>query len=127
MDPNVAARRDHDEYWSWLSVALFLLITVDLLTTFGAAARVGVGSEANPLVAALLAAPTWLLVWVNLVVVMVTVVVFAVVLRLLRRTPTSRRPRFRFVVETWLGLLIAVGLAVFANNLAVIVHGVSLL
>lgn len=117
----------HEEYWDWLSVALFLLVTVDLLTTFGAAARFGVGAEANPLVAALLAGPLWVLVAVNLVAVVVAATGFAGLLDLLRRTPPRLRSGFALTVELWLGLLVAGGLLVFANNLTVVVHGVSLL
>jgi hypothetical protein len=116
-----------EEYWDWLTVALFLLVTVDLLTTLGAAARFGVGAEANPLVAALLAGPLWALVAANLVAVVVAAGGFAALLRLLRETPPRLRERFALTVELWLGLLVAGGLLVFANNLAVVVHGASLL
>lgn len=119
--------RDHAEYWDWLAVALFLLVSVDLLTTLGAAARYGVGAEANPLVAALLVGPLWTLVAANLVVVVVSTGAFAALLRLLRRTPPRLRNGFALTIEVWLGLLVAGGLVVFANNLTVVVHGVSLL
>ncbi|WP_318569635.1 hypothetical protein [Salinigranum marinum] len=117
----------HDEYWDWFAVALFLLVTVDLLTTLGAAARFGVGAEANPVVAALLAGPTWRLVAANLATVVAVTCGFAALLGLLRRTPLRQRPGFALAVEAWLGLLVAGGLIVFANNLTVVVHGVSLL
>ena len=116
-----------EEQWDWLAVALFLLVPVDLLTTFGAAARVGVGAEANPLVASLLQAPLWVVVGVNLGVIVASVVGFAVLVRLRRRTtPALKRP-FRVTIDAWLGLLVAAGLFVFANNFSVIVHGLSLL
>ncbi len=117
----------HEEYWDWLAVALFLLVTVDLLTTLGAAARFGVGAEANPLVATLLRAPLWALVAANLVAVVAAAGGFAAVLRLLRATSPRLRAGFALTVELWLGLLVAGGLLVFANNLAVVVHGASLL
>jgi hypothetical protein len=116
-----------EEYWDWLTVALFLLVTVDLLTTLGAAARFGVGAEANPLVAALLSGPLWALVAANLVAVVVAAGGFAALLRLLQETPPRLQERFALTVELWLGLLVAGGLLVFANNLAVVVHGASLL
>lgn len=123
-DSSEVTRRE--EYWDWLSVALYLLVPLDLLTTFGAAARYGTAAEANPLVASLLSEPLWLLVAANLLVVVAAAGGFAAILRQLRRTPPHRRPQFSVVVESWLGLLVAVGLFVFANNLAVVVHGVSL-
>ena len=45
----------------------------------------------------------------------------------LRRMPPPADRRFALLIEAWLGVLVAVGLAVFANNLAVIVLGESLL
>ncbi|AUV81731.1 hypothetical protein C2R22_08780 [Salinigranum rubrum] len=125
--PRTRPRARHEEYWDWLTVALFLLVTVDLLTTLGAAARFGVGTEANPLVASLLSGPLWALVVTNLVAVVAAVGGFAAVLRLLRETSPRLRAGFALTVELWLGLLVAGGLLVFANNLAVVVHGVSLL
>jgi hypothetical protein len=116
-----------EEYWNWLTVALFLLVTVDLLTTLGAAARFGVGAEANPFVASLLSGPLWALVAANLVAVVVAAGGFAALLRLLREASPRRRARFALTLELWLGLLVAGGLLVFANNLAVVVHGASLL
>jgi hypothetical protein len=38
-----------EEYWDWIAVALFLLLTVDLLTTLAAARLVGADAESNPL------------------------------------------------------------------------------
>ncbi len=38
-----------EEYWDWVAVALFLLVTVDMLTTMFAAAALGPVAEANPL------------------------------------------------------------------------------
>jgi hypothetical protein len=128
MDPvRPPTGRRREEYWDWLAVALFLLVTVDLLTTLGAAARVGPGAESNPLVAALLTRPVWQLVAANLAAVVLAAGGFAGLLRLLDRTPPALRGGFALTVEAWLGLLVAGGLAVFANNLAVVVHGASLL
>ncbi|WP_152041265.1 hypothetical protein [Salinigranum salinum] len=122
-----AALAPHDEYWDWLAVALFLLVTVDLLTTLGATARFGPGAEANPLVASLLAGPTWALVGANVLAVVAAAGGFSLVLRALAQASTRTRVLLAGAVETWLGLLVAAGLLVFANNLAVVVHGASLL
>jgi hypothetical protein len=116
-----------EEYWSWLAVALFLLVTVDLLTTVGAIARFGIGAEANPFVASLLREPPWVVVGVNLAVVGSVAFTFRTLLRLLECTSPRLRPLFAQVVEVWLGLLVAFGLFLFANNLSALVHGASLL
>ena len=116
-----------DEYWEWVAVALFLLTTVDVLTTLGAAATVGVDGEANPFVRWLLRRSLPALIAVNLLAVVAGTVGFRGVVATLRRTPPWLRPYYAVVVEAWLGLLVAAGLAVFANNLAVIVFGEGLL
>lgn len=114
------------EYWGWVAVALFLLTTVDLLTTLFAAATVGVVYEGNPLVRWLLRRSLPGLVAANLAAVVAGAVGFRGVVATLERTPPWLRPYYALVVEAWLGLLVAVGLSVFANNLSVILLGRSL-
>ncbi|WP_435125162.1 hypothetical protein [Halobaculum sp. D14] len=116
-----------EEYWGWATVALFLLITVDMLTTMYAAAVVGADAESNPVTAWLLAQPVWLLVGVNLAAVVLAAVVFHGLMETYRVTPPRVRPYFALLIEAWLGGLVAAGLVVFANNLSVIVLGESLL
>jgi len=114
-------------YWSWVAVALFLLLAVDLLTSLFAAAVYGTGAESNPVVAWLLGRPLWIVVLANLAVGVLAVGFFWALLALVERTaPPLRRP-FALLVELYVGLLVAAGLAVLANNLAVVVLGRSLL
>lgn len=120
----IAARID--EYWAWATAALFLLVTVDLLTTMYAAAVVGPGAEANPLIRWALGQPLPVLVGVNLGAVVFAAVVFRGLMETYRVTPARVRPYYGLLIEAWLGLLVAAGLAVFANNLSVIVLGESL-
>jgi hypothetical protein len=112
-----------EEYWEWAAVALFLLTTVDVLTTLGAAAAVGVGGEANPFVRWLLRRSVPGVVAVNLLAVVVGALGFRGVVATLWRTPPWLRPYYAVVVEAWLGLLVVAGLAVFTINLVVIVFG----
>ncbi|MFB6176951.1 MAG: hypothetical protein ABEI99_07395 [Halobaculum sp.] len=116
-----------EEYWNWIAVALFLLTTVDLLTTLFAAAVVGTASEANPLVRWLLRRSLVDLVVVNLLAVVLAALGFRGIVATFERTPPRLRPYYAVVIEAWIGLLLAVGLGVFANNLSVIVLGRSLL
>lgn len=115
-----------DEYWLWFAVALYLLVTVDLVTTFGAIARFGIAAEANPLVAALLEGPMWLLVAVHVAVVVAVTYGFDAVLQLFGRTPPRFQSLYTTVVEAWLALMVAAGLLLFANNVSAVVYGVSL-
>lgn len=116
-----------EEYWSWVAVSLYLLVSVDLLTSLYAAADVGVGAEANPLVTWLLGQSLTVIVVVNVVVVALAATLFYAVVELLRATPPPYRGYFATGIEVWLGGLVAAGLLVFANNLSVIVLGRGLL
>lgn len=126
MGGSVATRRIH-EYWSWIAVALFLLITVDMLTTIFAAAVLGTAAEANPLMRWTLQQGMVVLVAVNLATAVLAVGFFYALLEMLRRTPPAYERAFALLIELWLGLLLFAGLAVFANNLSAIVLGNSLL
>lgn len=115
------------EYWDWVAVALFLLVSVDLLTTLAAAEVAGRAAERNPLMRWLLGRSLGVVVAVHLAVVVLVTLTFRAVVGRLRRTPAPQSRYFALLVELWLGLLVAAGLAVFANNLSVVVLGRSLL
>ena len=123
--PTVDARAQ--EYWDWIAVALFLLVTVDMLTTVYAARTVGLGGEANPFVRWSLTSGPIVFAAVNLITVVAVAGLFDRVLAVLDRTPTPYHRYLAAGIEAWLGGLLAAGLLVFANNLVVIVHGRSLL
>lgn len=115
------------EYWDWIAVALFLLITVDMLTTIFAAAELGASAEANPLMRWALRQGLGVLVAVNVGAVVLAVTLFYGMVEMLRHTPARLQRPFALVIEVWLGLLVFAGLAVLANNLSVLVLGASLL
>lgn len=115
------------EYWDWIAVALFLLTTVDLITTFYAASLLGPQAESNPLVRLLLMHGIGVVMVANLLAVVLVGVFFYGLVELLEATPARYRGYFSAGIEAWLGGLLAAGLLVFANNLSVIFHGQSLL
>ncbi len=124
--------RDHldewtDDYWSWVAVVLFLLIPVDLRTTAGAATLYGAQAETNPLMRWLLTRRFATIVAVHLVVLVAVVVSFRAMILLLEATDERHQRAFAYGIEAFVGLLLLVGLVVFANNLSVIVLGESLL
>lgn len=125
MEPPGTSRID--EYWSWIAVALFLLITVDMLTTLFAAAELGPDAEANPLMEWALRQGILVLVAANVAAAVLVVAFFYAMLEMLRRSPPRLRTPFALTIEIYLGLLLFAGLALFANNLSVIVLGQSLL
>lgn len=110
-----------EEYWSWSAVALFLLLTVDLLTTFGATVEYGVSAEVNPAMRYLL--PKGALV---VAIVVVAVLAFDGVMTAVEHTADRHQEALMTAVEVWLGLIVALGLFVFANNLSMVVLGDSL-
>lgn len=115
------------EYWDWFAVALFVLITLDMLSSRYAAATAGAYGEVNPLMRWVLRQHVFVLATVNVLAGIIAVGSFSVLMALLE---SSRSPYDRYLawgIELWLGGLIAVGLFVFANNLSVIVHGQSLI
>lgn len=115
------------EYWDWIAVSLFLLVTVDMITTVYAARAVGLAGEANPFVRWSLARGPLVFAAVNLVTVVVVAGLFDRVVTLLERTPAPYDRYLAAGIEAWLGGLLAAGLLVFANNLLVVFHGRSLL
>jgi hypothetical protein len=124
---STATNQRIQEYWDWVAVALFLLITVDLLTSIYAAGVVGTEYEHNPLMAWLLGQPLSLLLAAHIVVAILATLGFRAIFGLIRQSEGLERTVLQWTTEVYLGLLVAVGLFVFANNLAVIVLGDSLL
>lgn len=122
-----AVERRLREYWSWVAVALFLLVTLDLLTSMYAAQVVGLEHESNPLMAWLLAQSLPVIVVAHVGAVVLTAVLFYGIIELIRRTRPTLQWMMMRSLEVYLGLLIAAGLFVVANNLAVIVLRRSLL
>lgn len=115
-----------EEYWDWVAVALFLWLAVDLLTSLSAAATVGLEAEFNPLMAWLLGRHLAVIVAVHLGLTVAIAGLFAVVFDRLRAVPGRYQPVVRVALEAFLGVLVAAGLFVFANNMTVIVFGEGL-
>lgn len=114
------------EYWDWFSMALFLLITLDMISSRYAAVVAGATAEANPIMRWVLQQNVVVLSSVNILAGLIAVGSFYFLMGLL---DSSKEPYDRYLawmIELWLGGLIAGGLFVFANNLSVIVHGQSL-
>jgi hypothetical protein len=110
-----------DEYWSWVAVTLFLLISVDGLTTIFAARAVGSSAESNPLIRWALTEGIPTFVVINLAATVLLVLLFYGLLELVKVASGPPELVLSLVLEVFLGALIAGGLFVFANNLAVIV------
>lgn len=121
-----ALDRRIDEYWSWFAVALFLLLTVDMLTSVGAAVVHGLEAEINPLMRWVLSVDLVFTTAVHLLVLVLATMAFWGVMVMLERTPAAIERPYQLVIELWLGMLVAGGLFIFANNLAVIILGRSL-
>lgn len=115
-----------EEYWDWFAVALFILITVDMITTVYSARYIGPAAETNPLMRWAIGQGMVTVTIVNLAATVVAAGGFYTLMRLVERTDPPYDRVVALSVEVWLGLIIASGLFVFANNLSVIFHGQSL-
>ena len=115
-----------EEYWSWTASALYLLLTLDLLTTIYAAGLYGHAAEANPLVRQALDAGVPNLVVLNLLALLVVAALVYGYMELLTTVRGVQAWVMARSFELWVGGLVAAGLFVFANNLSVIVLGGSL-
>ena len=116
-----------EEFWDWVAVALFLLISVDLLTTIFAVKVVGISFESNPVMRSLLVKSTPVIIGVHLAAVLLAVLFFYGLKTVLVQAPPKYKKTIKVLTELYLGLLVGVGLFVLANNLSVIVLGGSLL
>lgn len=95
--------------------------------TLYAAALYGPDAEANPYVRWALTQDVAVLVGLNLLALAALVALFYGYLRLLATARGVEAWIMARSFELWVGCLVAAGLLVFANNLAVVVHGRSLL
>lgn len=116
-----------EEYWSWAAGALYILLTLDLLTTLYAAALYGSAAEANPWMRWALEQGIETLVLLNLGALVLLAVLFYGMIELTVRAPPRQRRIIALAFEVWIALVLAAGLFVFANNLSVIVLGESLI
>lgn len=116
-----------EEYWTWIALVLFLLITIDFLTTIYAAQTVSIVNETNPVTQYLLTQPISVLAAINIASAALIAVFFYAIVEMLKRTPPRYQPKFAKLIELWLVTLTIGGLLVFANNISVIILGGSLL
>ncbi|MFB1064745.1 hypothetical protein [Natrinema sp. H-ect4] len=112
-----------EEYWGWVAVVLFLWLAVDLLTSVAAAATVGLESETNPLMAWLLGHHLAVVVAVHLGIAVLVVGLFSVLFARARAVPRRLERPVQLGLEGFLGVLVAIGLFAFANNVMVVVVG----
>lgn len=106
-------------WWIGFTVALFLLVPVDLLTTLASVAAYGSTVEANPFMRWLLGRGLLEVVLVHLAVVVLTVASFHVAVEAIRGAPASYRSSLVYGVDAWLTLAVATGIVVVVNNLLI--------
>ena len=108
-------------WWRWFTVALLLLIPLDLLTTLIAVAEHGTAVEANPIVRWLLQQGLLAIVVVNLVAGILAVTLFHVAVEQFRRVIPSTPHPFVLFVNLWIGVLVATGAGLAVKNLLTVV------
>jgi hypothetical protein len=115
-----------EEYWDWVAVGLFLMVTVDLLTSLYAAEVVGIEHESNPVMRYILSRSVGVVALAHIAAVVLVSYFFYALFEVLKYRSGDGRWS-RIALELYIGLFVASGLFVFANNLTVVVLGDSLL
>lgn len=108
-------------WWIWLTVALLLLLPIDLLMTLAAVSQHGLAVEANPLVRWLLSLGLLEVTVANIAVGSAAVYMFHAAVGGLRRAPASRHRALVYGVDAWVALMLVAGIVLTVNNLLVIV------
>lgn len=119
--------RRNKTYWRWFARALFLLLTLDILTTLVATAIYGTDAEINPLMVWLIELGPVVLIAVHLIALVGVVVAFSQVIKVIESVSDPYDIVLEVVLEIWLGLLLTGGFVIVVNNLLVIVFGHSIL
>jgi len=104
-------------WWIGFTVALFLLLPLDLLTTFLSVSKHGLGVEANPVMSSLLSHGMLVLTVAHLAVIVAVVVGFDRAISAIRRAPTGTRGQLATGVDAWVAFIVAAGVALVVNNL----------
>jgi len=109
------------EYWDWIAVVLFLLLTVDMITSVYAAQLYGVQNESNPLMQVILQHSLPYIAMVHIGVLIIAGALFYGCIWFLRENKgTQHATLIAYLFEVWLAGLIVLGLAIFTNNLLMI-------
>ena len=118
-------RRRHQRYWKWFARALFLLLTLDILTTLLATAVYGTDAEINPFMVWLIELGPVVLILVHLLALVGVTLAFSQVIKVIESVASPADVALEVLLEIWLGLLLTAGFVIVINNLFVIVFGRS--
>lgn len=121
MTRTVAPDEHVDTWWVWFTVALFLLLPLDLLTTLFAVAEYGVAAEANPAMELLLRQGFLAVVGVHLVVIALVVYLFHIVVARFRLSDRESRRLLSPIITAWIIMLNVAGVIVVTNNILLLV------
>lgn len=107
-------------WWIGFTIALFLLLPLDLLTTFVSVSRHGLGVEANPVMWWLLNHGILVVTVAHLAVIVAAVVGFDRAIGAIRRSPAATRGQLSAGVDAWVAFVVAGGVVLVVNNLLAI-------
>lgn len=126
--------RKKDEYWSWFAWMVYLLISVDLLMTSLAIDVRGIGGELNPFIIDMFQSGVEFVILGHLSVLIFSSVCFLIMLEAFDRSPgivsdssDYIREHPAIALDVWIGTIFALGIALFTNNLLVIIGKPSLI
>jgi hypothetical protein len=115
------------EYWSWAGAAMYVLLSAVPLTTMAAASNTGTYADLAPVVQWALDRGLVTFVGAQLVAAALLLALFYGLIESVERVEEPYDRAVALAFEVWVGLLIAAGLLLFANNLVYFFAGAGLL
>jgi hypothetical protein len=115
------------EYWSWAGAAMYVLLSAVPLTTMAAATNAGTYADLAPVFRWALDRGLVTFLGLQLGAAVVLLALFYGLIEAVERVEEPYDRTVALAFEVWVGLLIAAGLLLFANNLVYFFAGAGLL
>jgi hypothetical protein len=119
--------RREEEYWSWAGGALFVLLSIVPMTAMAATSQSGLYGGIAPLMDWALGQGLFVFVGLQLGAAALALLLFHGLISTIERSNPPYDQLFALTFEVWVGLLISVGLFLFANNVTYLLYGATLL
>jgi hypothetical protein len=123
----VDRNRREVEYWSWAGGALFVLLSIVPMTAMAAASQSGLYAGLAPAMEWALGQGVVVFALLQVLTAVVALLLFHGLITTIERANPPYDQLFALTFEIWVGLLISVGLFLFANNVTFLMYGATLL
>jgi hypothetical protein len=116
-----------EEYWSWAGGALFVLLSIVPMTAMAAASDASTYGGLGPAMEWALGYGLEMFLGLHLLTAVLALLLFHGLILTIERAEPPYDQLFALTFEVWVGLLLSVGLFLFANNMTFLLYGTSLL